>query len=464
MFLKKYIFIIIAQTTPDPFDDSASPNPYTPPLSEPFVYGEQMIRGVNLGGWLVIEPFITPSLFDQFPASEKKVVDEWTLCERLGPEEARRQLETHYDTFVVEHDFELMAQMGLNHVRIPIGHWAVLANPDEPYVGLVAWDYLIKGIQWARKYGLRVMVELHTAPGSQNGWNHSGRQGTIGWLNGTQGVFNADRTLAIVEAMARHFSDPEWSHAVPLFGVLNEPAMTSLKNHAAMMEWYHKSYDTIRNSTGDNGPTLSYHDGFLPLPMWSHFFENTTRVILETHLYLIFDQGLVYMPREVQAEFPCGAWRKSLVRSMNETGPTMVGEFSVATNDCGKYLNGIGHGNRYEGTDNLVKNIPVCKNCTCVGSEDWKSWTDEYKQFLKLFAERQMDAYESGIGWFFWTYKTENHVNPHWDYLLGWKEGWLPLDANKRVHSCSEVKIQETPTASLLPSSLLDPMAASTEV
>jgi hypothetical protein len=30
-----------------------------------------------------------------------------------------------------------------------------------------------------------------------------------------------------------------------------------------------------------------------------------------------------------------------------------------------------------------------------------------------------MDAFESNIGWFFWNFKTENHVNPHWDYLLG---------------------------------------------
>ncbi|KAI9290466.1 hypothetical protein K502DRAFT_354017, partial [Neoconidiobolus thromboides FSU 785] len=41
------------------FDDSARANPNVPPLNQPFQYGTDMkIRGVNLGGWLVPEPFI----------------------------------------------------------------------------------------------------------------------------------------------------------------------------------------------------------------------------------------------------------------------------------------------------------------------------------------------------------------------------------------------------------------------
>lgn len=31
----------------------------------PFNYGTDKVRGVNLGGWLVAEPWITPSLFDE---------------------------------------------------------------------------------------------------------------------------------------------------------------------------------------------------------------------------------------------------------------------------------------------------------------------------------------------------------------------------------------------------------------
>ncbi|KAI8143042.1 glycoside hydrolase superfamily [Fennellomyces sp. T-0311] len=425
------------------YDDSIPANPHVPPLKQAFRYGTDPIRGVNLGGWLVIEPFITPSLFDQF-SEQDKVLDEWGLCEKLGPQKAKEQLKKHYESFVTEQDFKKMKEMGINHVRIPLGHWAVEPVAGEPFVPKLSWDYLIKGIQWARKYGLRVMVELHTAPGSQNGWNHSGRLGQVRWLNGTDGEKNGELTMQVVTKMAQYFNKPDYAHVVPIFGVLNEPAIYRIEKGRAE-KWYHDSHDAIRKITGDdNGPLLTYHDGFLGMPSWNGFFKDPSfkRVILETHTYLIFDDDLVSMPREKQAEFPCFAWQRDLNNSMRDNGPTMVGEFSIATNDCGKYLNGVRLGTRYEGTlqDGDTKiGKPVCPTCSCQNVEDWKTWDDDYKKFLKAFIERQMDAFEASYGWFFWTYKTEQHINPHWDYLLGWEQGWIPKDANNREHSCKDV-------------------------
>jgi len=34
-----------------------------------FNFGEEKIRGVNLGGWLVLEPWITPSVFEATPGN-----------------------------------------------------------------------------------------------------------------------------------------------------------------------------------------------------------------------------------------------------------------------------------------------------------------------------------------------------------------------------------------------------------
>lgn len=254
---------------PDPFNNSARANVDVPPLSEPFPYGEKPIRGINLGGWLVLEPFITPSLFEQF--SEKEgVVDEWTLCAKLGPHEAYKQLQRHYETFITEEDFKKIAEMGFDHVRIPTGHWAVnVDDSDEPFVPKLAWHYLLRAIQWARKYGLRVMVELHTAPGSQNGWNHSGKYGVVGWLNGTHGQTNADRTLDIVKNMTTFFSKPEWNNVAPIFGVVNEPAIFRI-NKAKVQKWYRESYHAIRN---ESNLYLTYHEGFIGLDSWDGFFD-----------------------------------------------------------------------------------------------------------------------------------------------------------------------------------------------
>lgn len=50
--------------------------------SSNFNYGSTKVRGVNIGGWLVAEPWITPSLFDD--TGDSRVIDEWTFVRRFG--------------------------------------------------------------------------------------------------------------------------------------------------------------------------------------------------------------------------------------------------------------------------------------------------------------------------------------------------------------------------------------------
>lgn len=152
-----------------------------------FPYGSTPIRGVNLGGWLVrecyyfigamiipefrmdaVEPWITPSIFSN--ANDSKVVDESTYGEHYGPVEAARQLTQHWDTWITEDDLAQIAALGLNHVRIPIGWWALDKDGTEPYPQ-GQYPYLFKAVEWAKKHGLKVMIDLHGAPGSQNGFD-----------------------------------------------------------------------------------------------------------------------------------------------------------------------------------------------------------------------------------------------------------------------------------------------------
>ncbi|OZJ01521.1 hypothetical protein BZG36_05463 [Bifiguratus adelaidae] len=414
-------------------DDSAAPNNSTPPLDQPFRYGFEPIRGVNLGGWLVLEPFITPSLFTQFDP-KLNVRDEWSFCTALGPEEARRQLIRHYDTFVTEADFKHISELGLNHVRIPIGHWAIETQPPEPYVEGVAWNFLLRALNWARKYGIRVMIDLHTAPGSQNGFNHSGHSGKIGFLKGVSGTTNGNRTTTILVEMTRRLNQHQWANVVPLFDVLNEPAIIRM-NKTVVGEWYKSAYAAVRAQTGCLG-------GFMPQPP----FEN---VMLDLHPYYVFDRGLMSIPYAEKLTFPCTDWRRSIINATKHFGPTIVGEFTSAFTDWGPYLNGIVNassaGARWDGTLNAGL-PPICPNCTCADETDYASWTDSFQADMRTFVERQMDAYEMGWGWFFWNFKTEYNINPHWDYFLDVDGGWIPQDAGARLNACAAVLNNQTST------------------
>ena len=71
-----------------------------------FNYGTDKIRGVSLGEWLLLEPFITPSIFTA--TGDPKVVDEYTYGTKYGSAEAGRRLKNHWLVhliyFCCEHD------------------------------------------------------------------------------------------------------------------------------------------------------------------------------------------------------------------------------------------------------------------------------------------------------------------------------------------------------------------------
>jgi glucan 1,3-beta-glucosidase len=115
----------------------------------------QKVRGVNLGGWFVLEPWITPSKFEGNAA-----VDEYTLTQLLGRDQAQGVLSQHWNSFITQDDFNRIAGAGLNHVRIPIGYWSVIPIDGEPFVQ-GAYEVLGQALDWAQGAGLKVMIDLH---------------------------------------------------------------------------------------------------------------------------------------------------------------------------------------------------------------------------------------------------------------------------------------------------------------
>lgn len=234
------------------YSDSARPNPSVPPLFERFPYGIKPIRGINLGGWLVLEPFIKPSIFKPFnegiekiptPNAIERVVDEYTLTKKLGPEKSYELLREHYESWVTEETFARIAKLGFDHVRIPIGFWAVKTWEGDPYVPKLSMGYFLQGLEWARQYGLRVNVDLHTAPQSQNGWNHSGRQGAVHWLakGTTNSTIQIHQILEIIDVLSQIAVAPRYKNTIQIFGVLNEPNMRSMEVHQ-LVRFYDSAY------------------------------------------------------------------------------------------------------------------------------------------------------------------------------------------------------------------------------
>ncbi|KAF8894486.1 glycoside hydrolase family 5 protein [Infundibulicybe gibba] len=346
------------------------------------------------------------------------------------------QLENHYKTFITEKDFADIAGAGLNYVRIPIGYWAIETRDSEPFLAKTSWTYFLKAIKWARKYGIRINLDLHALPGSQNGWNHSGRLGAINFLNGPMGYANAQRSLDYIRILAEFISQPQYKNVVTMFGIMNEPQASTI-GQDALSRFYLEAYNIIRQAGGTgagNGPFISIHDAFLPRSSWVDVLPNADRVTLDSHPYLCFG-GQSDAAMSTYAKAPCTTWGAPVNTSMGAFGLTNAGEWSNAVTDCGLWLNGVNLGVRYEGTyAGGGARVGSCDQWT-----DWQNYNDEMKNSIKNFALSSMDALQN---WFFWTWKIGNSTasgkveSPAWSYQLGLQQGWMPQDPRDATGAC----------------------------
>ena len=65
----------------------------------------------------------------------------------------------------------------------------------EPYVN-GEWPYLVRAAQWCRTHKMQMWLDLHTAPGSQNGFDNSGRFGEMLWSTDAAARWNSARNRA----------------------------------------------------------------------------------------------------------------------------------------------------------------------------------------------------------------------------------------------------------------------------
>ncbi|KAF8956533.1 glycoside hydrolase superfamily [Flammula alnicola] len=363
--------------------------------SEQWVWGQDVVRGVNLGGWLVTEPFICPALYEAYiNKSNIAVVDEWTLSQAMGADLATK-MEEHYKSFITEKDFADVAAAGLNWVRIPIGFWAIETINDEPFLVGTSWAYFLKAIQWARKYGIRIYLDLHALPGSQNGW--------VSFMNGVMGIANAQRTLTYLRIITEFVSQPQYRDVVGVIGIVNEILWGTIGKDS-VQSFYLAAYEAIRTSTGvGSGPYIAIHEGFQGPAIWEGFLAGADRLALDQHPYLAF-----------MGDTSPG-WAIATNRSQSVFGVTLGGEFSAAINNCG-----------------------LCSP-DCSTWDNWSAYSSDTVAGLKNVALASMDALQN---FFFWTWKIGNSTqlgtssSPMWHYQLGLQQGWIPKIHEKHWALC----------------------------
>lgn len=388
----------------------------SPEVGLTFNYGADKVRGVNLGGWLVLEPWITPSLFD---AAGDAAVDEWSLCATVGADQCRAMLNQHWSTFITQDDFNQIAAAGMNHVRIPVGYWALTPLEGDPYVD-GQLPYLDQAVGWARGAGLKVIVDLHGAPGSQNGFDNSGKRGAIQWQTGN----NVDLTRTALETLAARYGGD--ADVVTAVEALNEPSIPGGVNEDGLKQYYYDSWGVVREASQDT--TVVLHDGFMPTESWNGFMSESTGVwyvMMDTHHYEVFDYGMLALDTASHVSTACGFVNDHVLHSDKWT---VVGEWTGAMTDCARYLNGKGIGARYDGT--FAGSEGAIGTCDGKSEGNVSDLSEEDRANIRRFIEGQLDAYEKGSGWLYWTWTTEGA--PEWDMKQQLAAGVFPNPVTSR--------------------------------
>ena len=167
------------------------------------------LEGVLLEGWLMWNG----------PLWNTGLTAETRIRERLkvlvGDEELARFEKAIYDTFITERDIEMIADLGLNVVRVPFNHTVLERNGvvDEAAPG---WFYLDRLLEWCEKHGVYVVLDLHSVPGGQSGVFVADPE----WQHVWKSEAGLQRTVDLWTAIATRYHDRS---IIAGYDLINEP-------------------------------------------------------------------------------------------------------------------------------------------------------------------------------------------------------------------------------------------------
>jgi len=439
------------------------------------------VRGVNLGGWLVLERYITPYLFsvtnchvqgdlcwypgalsapsshdptykqcDLSKCAPVKVfnaygkddypVDEITLAQAfrdaddtdpaLREDYAEQWLNFHFQNFIQPKDLHKLKEAGVTHLRVPLPHW-IMGDVQvyEPWIVGKRWESFVRVCKWARELGLQVWPDIHTAPRSQNGFDNSGQALPYTtcqvWINDP---VNVNRSLRAIRDITQGVVAAEIQDVVTGFGLLNEPyADCDVDMYNDFIE---KGMDIVRETLGDD--TKVYVSDMFQAKNFNNgtWWLDPSRysgTYLDSHYYQVFDESLRALSPKQHIAFTCENHHRRATSCCYEDFPAntepskgvtrMIGEWSASYDILPNYK---------------VQDIMEAIAETGEAADFYRELSEERKSFLQNFVEAQIVTWEAAqtgtaSAWFYWTAKMEGGAFAEWDFLRGVADGWFPV-------------------------------------
>lgn len=289
------------------------------------------LRGTNAGGYLLQEFWMCPTSYSTGTYTVNCEMDIYkTLTSRFGEAKMRDLIKVYQDNYWTTQDFDNCQALGINCIRLPM--WFMnFVDFNGNYISN-AFDRIDWFLQEAGKRGIYVILDMHGAPGSQNGSDHSGIDGGNSKVTASQFFFgnnansNQQKYYDLWYKIAQRYKD---NPVVAGYDLLNEPYCTYRYNsgysddylHSLLWGIYNNAYNVIRSVDTNHVVIMEATWNPSDLPNPSDY--NWSNVMYEYHNYLYddYDNAAGKQITNMQDKL-------SLISSKNYNVPSYMGEFS----------------------------------------------------------------------------------------------------------------------------------------
>ncbi|OJT05874.1 hypothetical protein TRAPUB_3287 [Trametes pubescens] len=191
---------------------------------------EVILRGAGLGGWMTMENFISG-----YPGCEFQI--RAALAEVLGTQKSEFFFDKFLENFFAEPDAAFFKSLGLNCIRIAVNYRHFEDNMNPRVLKPEGFKHLDRAVAACAKHGIYTIIDMHTAPGGQNGGWHSDAGTHIAnfWIHKDF----QDRLVWLWAEIAKHYKDEKW---IAGYNPMNEP---SDPKHSGLVNFYDRVYAAI---------------------------------------------------------------------------------------------------------------------------------------------------------------------------------------------------------------------------
>jgi hypothetical protein len=207
--------------------------PVTPPEQKSFVRasGTQIIdpegnnlifRGMGIGGWMVMEPYMFGFNEDADEGQHKILND---ISSVVGSEKTQIFHQAWLDNFFTEQDVIELKNSGFNTIRLPM-HYQLFTLPieQEPIEGQDTWltqgfDMVDQLLAWCRQHNIYLILDLHAAPGGQ-GYNGNISDYDPSKPSLWESAENQRKMVALWGKIAERYANETW---IAAYDPMNEP-------------------------------------------------------------------------------------------------------------------------------------------------------------------------------------------------------------------------------------------------